>query len=50
MGKGADLWAQQQQAKQLRALEEAAAAKSGTPLRKPSLLERWILGLRRRRR
>ena len=48
--KGWQIYQMQQQAKQLRRLEELEAAKSGAPLRKPSWIERWILGVRDRRR
>ena len=46
MGKGSDLYAQQQQAKQLRAIERATAAASGQPLRKLSWTERTVLGVK----
>lgn len=48
--KGRDLYALQQQAKQLRAIEEAQAAQAGVPPRKPGLIERLVLGVRRRSR
>lgn len=40
-----EMYAHQQQAEQLRALERAAAAQSGEPLRKLTWMERWGLGV-----
>lgn len=47
--KGRDLWALQQQSRQLRELEHHAAAQSGRPVRKLTLIER-LLGLGRQER
>lgn len=46
--KPTQIYALQQQAKQLRELERHTAEQSGQPLRKPSLIERLILGVKRR--
>jgi len=46
MGKGKDLYAQQQQAKQLRAIERSVAAAAGQPARKLSWTERMVLGVK----
>lgn len=45
--KGHQLYAMQQQAKQLRALEQHQAAAAGQQPRKLGLIERLILGLRK---
>jgi hypothetical protein len=46
IGKSSDLFAQQQQAKQLRAIERATSAAAGQPVRKLSWAERNLLGVR----
>jgi hypothetical protein len=46
MGKGSDLYFQQQQARQLRALERHAAEQSGLPLRELTWTERNVLGVK----
>jgi|LULQ01.1.fsa_nt_gb hypothetical protein len=46
MGKGSDLYAKQQQAKQLRAIERSTAAAAGQPVRKLSWTERNVLGVK----
>jgi hypothetical protein len=46
MGKGSNLYFQQQQARQLREMEKHQAAQSGRPLRKLTWTERNVLGLK----
>jgi|LULE01.1.fsa_nt_gb hypothetical protein len=46
MGKGSNLYFQQQQARQLREMERHQAAASGRPLRKLTWTERNVLGLK----
>jgi hypothetical protein len=46
MSKGSNLFAQQQQAKQLRAIERSTAAAAGQPVRKLSWTERNLLGVK----
>jgi hypothetical protein len=46
MGKGSDLFAQQQQAKQLRAIERSTAAAAGESARPLGWIERNVLGVK----
>jgi hypothetical protein len=46
MGRGSDLFAQQQQAKQLRAIERSTAAAAGESARPLGWIERNVLGVK----
>lgn len=47
MGKAMQMYAIQQQAKQLRAMELVQAQQAGVQPRKPSWIERFVLGVKR---